>query len=111
MNGVLNPSKTYKALIFRKPECIAGRVYADTTLTCAVVATYISHERESIICMCRDGHIREWSFRPSHNGAMNSKKRKRRKRLKDGDDDDDNEDSKPPARRSTRTTQSLSDRK
>lgn len=31
-------------------------------LKCAVITSWVCHERQSIICLCRDGHIGEWSF-------------------------------------------------
>jgi hypothetical protein len=33
-----------------------------TYLKVAVVSMYMCHERSSLICLCRDGHLREWSF-------------------------------------------------
>ena len=58
--------------------------------------------------MCRDGHVREWFFRPAQNGAYGTSRRKKRGRLKCSDDyDDDNGDVKLPPRRSTRARSSL----
>lgn len=45
-----------------------GRLLAAPTpappvrLKCAVVKSWVCHERQSIIGLCRDGHISEWSF-------------------------------------------------
>ncbi|CAB9499283.1 expressed unknown protein [Seminavis robusta] len=69
-----------------------GRVMASPTpvappvrLNCAVVQSWICHERQSIVCLCRDGHVNEWSYRimpaPSSNKrtvlAVNPKLTKR----------------------------------
>jgi hypothetical protein len=45
-----------------------GRLLAPSTpaqpirLKCAVVQSWICHELQSIVCLCRDGHVNEWSF-------------------------------------------------
>ena len=48
-----------------------------TNLKVAVVSTYMCHERSSLICLCRDGYLREWSFHDEFQGQQESSSKKR----------------------------------
>jgi hypothetical protein len=50
-----------------------------TNVYSSVVSTYFCHERSSLLCLCRDGHVREWSI-PEELSKATPKKKKLAKR-------------------------------
>jgi hypothetical protein len=50
-------------------------------LKVAVVSTYMCHERSSLLCLCRDGHLRQWSFLNEQQGQQESSSKKKRARI------------------------------
>jgi hypothetical protein len=57
----------------RPPNC-------QQILYSAVVATYFCHERASLMSLCRDGHVREWSLEEELEKAEAKQRKKKKKK-------------------------------